>query len=190
MPPLQQFSSDNGLGTVGNLEMELGRAIPDLIVEHLGHCLLPAIEHPKQTNGLFVDYIALALYAHLVHSYSSARASQTVVRGGLAPWQYRRITELMAANLDGDVSLTQLAAASRLSASYFTRAFRRSTGVPSHHWLMQRRIDKAKDLLRNSGQSLNEIALACGFADQSHFTTVFTRMVGASPGAWRRARQN
>jgi AraC-like DNA-binding protein len=74
----------------------------------------------------------------------------------------------MAANLDGDVSLTQLAAASRLSASYFTRAFKR----------------------RNSGQSLNEIALACGFADQSHFTTVFTRMVGASPGAWRRARQN
>jgi AraC family transcriptional regulator len=63
VPPLQQFSSDNGLGTVGNLEMELGRAIPDLIVEHLGHCLLPAIEHPKQTNGLFVDYIALALYA-------------------------------------------------------------------------------------------------------------------------------
>ena len=148
--------------------MELGRAIPDLIVEHLGHCLLPAIEHPKQTNGLFVDYIALALYAHLVHSYSSARASQTVVRGGLAPWQYRRVTELMAANLDGDVSLTQLAAASRLSASYFTRAFRR----------------------RNSGQSLNEIALACGFADQSHFTTGFTRMVGASPGAWRRARQS
>jgi AraC family transcriptional regulator len=96
----------------------------------------------------------------------------------------------MAANLDGDVSLTQLAAASRLSASYFTRAFRRSTGVPSHRWLMQRRIDKAKDLLRNSGQSLNEIALACGFADQSHFTTVFTRMVGASPGAWRRARQS
>jgi AraC family transcriptional regulator len=55
---------------------------------------------------------------------------------------------------------------------------------------MQRRIDKAKDLLRSSDLSLNEIALACGFADQSHFTAVFTRMVGVSPGFWRRARQS
>jgi AraC family transcriptional regulator len=55
-----------------------------------------------------------------------------------------------------------------------------------YQWLLQRRVDKAKQLMRNAGVPLSEVAVSCGFADQSHFTRVFTRSVGVSPGQWQR----
>jgi methylphosphotriester-DNA--protein-cysteine methyltransferase len=67
------------------------------------------------------------------------------------------------------------------------RAFRRTLGVAPHNWLLARRVEAAKEKLRDGRLSLLDVALACGFADQSHLTRVFTRMVGISPGAWRRA---
>jgi len=110
--------------------------------------------------------------------------------GGLAPWQERRAKELLDARLDGDVSLADLASACQLSIRHFTRAFRQSTGQSPHRWLVERRLDKAQGLLALSAQSLNDIAAACGFANQSHFTRTFTRTMGMSPGAWRRPRRS
>ena len=109
------------------------------------------------------------------------------VRGGLAPWQERRAKEILCANLDGRMPLNEVARECRLSVSHFSRAFRRSTGAAPHNWLLTRRVDLAKEKLRDDRLSLLDVALACGFADQSHLTRVFTRMVGVSPGAWRRA---
>ena len=75
-----------------------------------------------------------------------------------------------------------------LSVSHFSRAFRATVGVAPHSWLLMRRIELAKDKIREGRLPLWEVALACGFSDQSHLTRVFTRKVGVSPGAWRRAR--
>jgi AraC family transcriptional regulator len=72
-----------------------------------------------------------------------------------------------------------------LSVSHFSRAFRRTMGVAPHSWLLARRIEVAKERLRDCRLSLSDVALACGFADQTHLTRVFTRMVGVSPGAGR-----
>ena len=85
------------------------------------------------------------------------------------------------------VPLKDVARECRLSVSHFSRAFRRTVGVAPHHWLVTRRIEVAKEKLRNTRLSLSDVALACGFADQSHLTRVFTGRVGVSPGAWRRA---
>jgi AraC family transcriptional regulator len=85
-----------------------------------------------------------------------------------------------------DLALDELAALANLSAKHFARAFRRSTGMPPHRWLIERRIDRAKALLSTGDLSLAEIALACGFADQSHFTAMFRKAVGATPGSFRR----
>ena len=63
----------------------------------------------------------------------------------------------------------------------------RTMGVAPHNWLLTRRVEVAKEKLRDDRLSLSDVALACGFTDQSHLTRVFTRMVGVSPGAWRRA---
>ncbi|MET4356301.1 AraC-like DNA-binding protein [Bradyrhizobium sp. RT9b] len=74
-----------------------------------------------------------------------------------------------------------------LSVGYFSRAFRRTTGVAPHKWLIEQRIALSKEKLRDGGLSLSDVAAQCGFTDQSHFTRVFNRIVGVSPGAWRRA---
>jgi AraC-like DNA-binding protein len=77
-----------------------------------------------------------------------------------------------------------------LSVGHFARAFRQSTGLAPHAWLLRTRVERAKIMLRRPGASLALIAQACGFADQSHFTRVFSRQVGVSPAAWRRSILN
>ncbi len=89
------------------------------------------------------------------------------------------------AHLAADIGLDALAAIADLSPKHFARAFRQSTGMPPHRWLIQRRIDRAKALLRTTDTTLVEIALACGFADQSHFTASFRKLVGLTPGSLR-----
>ena len=108
--------------------------------------------------------------------------------GGLAPRQARLARDLLLADLETDPSLPELAAACGLSVRHFSRAFRASFGAPPHQWVLQQRVARARDLLLRSGAPLSDIALACGFADQSHLTRVFHAAVGASPAAWRRER--
>jgi AraC family transcriptional regulator len=110
-----------------------------------------------------------------------------VVRGGLAPWQMRRTAQVLNERLDSKVTLARLAAECGLSVAHFSRAFKQATGRPPHRWLVEQRVEHAKRLLVTSALPLAEIAAICGFADQSHFTRVFSRLVGSGPGAWRRA---
>jgi AraC-like DNA-binding protein len=93
---------------------------------------------------------------------------------------------MLLADLAGATPLAEIARFCGLSAGHFARAFRRSTGLAPHAWLLNARVERAMVLLRQPGKSLSEIALACGFADQSHFGRVFTRLTGQSPRAWRR----
>ena len=88
---------------------------------------------------------------------------------------------------DGRLPIKEVARECHLSVSHFSRAFRHSMGVAPHSWLLTRRVEAAKEKLRDDRLTLSDVALACGFADQSHLTRVFTRIVGISPGVWRRA---
>src|SRR5262249_49577086 len=97
--------------------------------------------------------------------------------------------EMLAANLANDISLARIAEACRLSTSHFTRAFHETMGMPPHQWLLKRRVETAMSILRESALSLHEVALSCGFADQSHFTRTFSRWTGQGQGTWRRAAQ-
>jgi AraC family transcriptional regulator len=163
--------------------------VVDPILRHLLACLHPALEHPEKVSSLFVDHIALALQAHLLQTYATRVVMLPAPRRRLAPWQERRAKEVMDASLDKDISIAQLARECGLSSSHFTRAFRQTTGRPPYRWFLERRVETAQSLLLNSQMSLQEIASACGFADQSDLTRAFTRIVGTSPGAWRRARR-
>jgi len=162
--------------------------IDDSTISGIGWTALPALSRPDQASQLFVDHVLLALGAHIAQTYGGMRPQSRTVRGGLAPWQVRRAKEILCANLDGSVPLKEVARECRLSVGHFSRAFRRTMGVAPHKWLLARRIEVAKERLRDHQLSLSDVALACGFADQSHLTRVFTCMVGLSPGAWRRAR--
>jgi AraC-like DNA-binding protein len=184
---LNAIADDADAPRIGDLSCKFGVGSNDPSIASLGRLILPALSCPEQANRLFVDYVMLAVTAHVAHAYGGMRPVSRPPRGGLAPWQVRRSTEILSAHLDG-VPLKEVAQACRLSVSHFSQAFRHSMGIAPHNWLLTRRIEVAKEQLRSSQLSLSDVALACGFADQSHFTRVFTRMVGVSPGAWRRAR--
>jgi AraC family transcriptional regulator len=183
---LNAIADDAAAPRIGGLNYEPGVGVNDAMIFGLGSTILPALSHADQANRLFVDHVTLAAAIHLASTYGGLRPVVRPVRGGLAPWQERRAKEVLSANLDGSVPLRDVARECRLSVSHFSRAFRRTMGVAPHNWLLIHRIEVAKEKLRNSGLSLSEVALACGFADQSHLTRVFTGTVGVSPGAWRR----
>jgi len=109
-------------------------------------------------------------------------------RGGLSPWQIRKVTTHIEAHLDRPIRNEDLAAIVRLNPSHFCRAFRNSLGEPPHAYVIRRRVERAQGLMLSTDASLSDIALDCGLADQSHLTRLFRRIVGDSPRAWRRAR--
>jgi AraC-like DNA-binding protein len=163
-----------------------GRAYDDPIMGGLSQALLPALAKPDQFNTLFVEHLGRALRAYIAHAYGEMQSTPPRARGGLAPWQVRRAKDLLLSKSNGEMPLAQLARKCGLSASHFARAFRQSLGMAPHQWLLSARVERAKDRLLNFSASLAEIAIDCGFADQSHFTRVFTKQIGVSPGQWRR----
>jgi AraC-like DNA-binding protein len=171
---------------ITELRYQPGAGVDDPTMRALVSSLLPALEKPEEANRLFVEHMTMAVGVHAAVTYGDMQPLVRPLRGGLAPWQMKRIEEALAANLKGDVSLADLASDCGLSVSHFGRAFRQSTGVSPHQWLLKQRVDQAKSLLRDRSLTLADVALSCGFSDQSHFTRVFARMTGASPGAWRR----
>ena len=116
---------------------------------------------------------------------------ERVVSSGLRSRKLSRAQEnvaksLILDNLHGSVSIAELAEACRLSRGYFIHAFRETTGMTPYRWLLRERINRARTLLLETDASLSEVAISCGFSDQSHFTRVFTNVVGTTPGLWRR----
>ncbi|MFZ6046803.1 AraC family transcriptional regulator [Pseudomonas sp. CR3202] len=109
---------------------------------------------------------------------------------GLSARQMSRAKELIANHLAEGLSVSELAQECSLSRSYFTRAFKRSTGMTPHEWLLKMRVEKAKQLMLHTKLNLSQIGLDCGFADQSHFSRIFLRITGTSPSRWRRFHQS
>jgi len=111
-------------------------------------------------------------------------------RGALAAWQARRVEAYVGENLGSCLRIEAAAAVVGLSASYFSRAFKATFGAPFSNYVIQRRIELAKRLLLTTEETIADIALACGLADQSHLTRLFSRSVGSPPNAWRRSMRD
>ena len=121
---------------------------------------------------------------------TSVQPSEKGVRGGLAPWQVRRVLAHIDANLETPIRNKDLATVARLSEYHFNVAFRGSLGEAPHAYIIRRRMERAQGLMLSTDKPLSEIALECGLTDQAHFTRLFRKVVGESPAAWRRARIN
>ena len=160
----------------------------DPVVYHLGKSFLASLEQPHDASKIFLDHILHALNSHIVCSYSGVTISAPKFRGGLSSLQMRRATELLEAHLDGDIALQQVAEACELSVSHFARAFKQTFRTPPYRWLIERRVDRARDLMTNSRLPLADIAARCGFADQTALNRSFKRIHGVTPGIWRRGR--
>lgn len=110
-------------------------------------------------------------------------------RGGLAGWQLRRVAAHVETHLHGPIFTTTLAGVAQLSTGHFCRAFKTSTGETPHGYVVRQRIRHAQRLMRETQDTLSQIACACGLSDQAHLTRLFRRLVGTTPLAWRRAWQ-
>jgi AraC family transcriptional regulator len=186
---LDAIAEEAAAPRIAGLTYQTAAGHDDGIIRNLGGAMRAAVHRPGQVNQIFVDHLVLALTAHVAQTYGGLRPIRDLPRGGLAPWQERRACDALAARLEGDIPLKEIAAECGLSVSHFSRAFRQSTGLPPHRWLLRQRIQVAKVMMEDNRQTLAQIAVTAGFADQSHFTRVFAKHAGISPGAWRRARE-
>jgi AraC family transcriptional regulator len=182
---LDVFTGDAGMSSVRDLSCPHGTVDP--VLHQMTLMMMPSLAVPQQFCDLFLDYFRLLFCAHITQRYTPSREPFKAYRGGLAPWQCRRAAELLKENLDGQITLADLAAECRLSVSHFARSFKRSFGTSAHRFLMYQRIEKAKALLSSSGLALSEVALQSGFADQPSFSRTFKAIIGMPPNQWRKA---
>jgi AraC family transcriptional regulator len=132
-------------------------------------------------NGsLFAESLSIGIAAHL----SRTRSIRSVVkeRGRLSAAQMARLNDMIDYDLGSDLSLSALSEAVGLSKPHFVRLFRNTTGTSPHRYVIQKRLNRAQQLLRSSDASLTSIALDVGFASQSHMSRTFRSVIGITPG--------
>lgn len=178
-------------GWRGGLDLVCRAGTIDPMLSHLVGTVEPLLENSGRASPLFVDHLGVTIGIHLIEQYGAADSLLGTSRQvSLSRSQLATACEMLASNADQDLSIATIARRCGLSRGYFIRGFKESTGKTPHQWALSRRVEQARGMLTDSDMSLADIALACGFADQSHFTRVFSRITGLPPGGWRRAARN
>jgi len=174
---------------IGGHHAELidGVAIVEPAIREISMQLLAEIEHPGMGTRLFADTMARSLALQLIRRRSTARVIDAAHRNFMTVRQLRAATDYIESNLAQDLSLETLAAAPAMSAFSFARAFKRTTGRSPRQYVIERRIERAKELLRARRGGIAEVAHGVGFSTQSHFTAVFHRHCGITPKRFRDA---
>ena len=138
------------------------------------------------SGRLYGESISLALLAYLAGRYATPRHADNR-ETGLSPSQKRRIVDYIRANLASNICVTELAGLAQMSPSHFARVFKASFGVTPYRFVMQERIEGAKDMLTGTKLSASQVATAFGFSSQSHFVKVFRQFTGVTPKQYKAA---
>jgi AraC family transcriptional regulator len=181
---LDSFADEAGRPRIENLQCTYGKVDP--VLHQMTRLVLPALRDPGVFCELFLEYFRLLFCAHVSKTYGPRFEATRRFRGGLAPWQRKRVKELFLQHLDGTIRLTTLARECRLSVSHFARSFRRTFGTSAHRYLILQRVERAKALLKESVLCIPDVALQSGFSDQAAFSRTFRAVVGCPPGQWQR----
>ncbi len=129
------------------------------------------------------------LAQEIVEAYLTATLAPIEVVGGLPPRRLQRVFSHIRENISRDLSVTELAQVVGMSQYYFSKLFKMSTGTTPHQYVMRQRVERAQELLRESQTPLAEVATQVGFETQSHFTSVFRKLVGSTPKHYREMHQ-
>lgn len=162
-----------------------GVGLTDPTLGELTRQILTEIENPGVGTGLFADMMARTLALHLLRRHSTAGAHRFADRIEITPHQLRQSTDYIESHLGEDLTLERIAEAAAMSPFRFARAFRKSMGQSPRQYVIIRRIERAKEMLRGSDRDLSDIANGIGFATQSHFTAVFHKRCGTTPKKYR-----
>ena len=182
---LQEYDIDPERATLGYVG-----GFQDAFVQQIAQCVDREMQHPSAAGGLLVDTLRAALCAHLLKHYSSLCPEKLAARsasasGALDPARLHRVVEYIDAHLERNITLSELADVACLSPYHFARSFKRATGAAPHQYLMGRKLERAKQLIRQGHDGMAEVALKSGFSSQAHFARAFKRATGLTPTQYR-----
>jgi len=176
-------------------EMEFGRAddfelktaigVRDPAINRIGLLGREELSESGIGGRLYAESLGAALAVHLLRQYGTSPRAPAIHKGGLASRPLMRVIEYINERLRDELNLVELSKIAKLSPHHFATAFKASTGISPHRYVIERRIDRARDLLRQKDKTISEIALAAGFSSQSHLTANFHRTTGVTPRKFR-----
>jgi AraC family transcriptional regulator len=176
---LNNVAEENGHGT-RDVELRNRFMSRDRQLESIAWAAKSELELGSPSGQLYLDGLALSAASRLIAGHSSVAVEERRY-GGLDGRRFKRTLEFIEANLAEDLSLSRLAAVADMSVSHFRAGFREAAGIPVHQYVIERRVERAKSLLMQDGQSIADIALAAGFTHQSHLARHMVRSTGFSP---------
>lgn len=160
--------------------------IEDVALQHLCAAFRAAFQPESDLRRLYVDALMQGLAVYLLDRYSTARLQQLAPQVGLSRHQLKQIVEYIETHLHQNIRLAELADEVELSQWYFCRLFKQSIGVSPYRYVLEQRIERAKTLLSQYYRDISEIALQCGFSNQSHFTLNFRKVTGMTPKVYQK----
>jgi len=183
-PKFVKWAADE-LATPEPVELRPKWAEKDDGLQHLMLALHHELLDNCPSGPLFGEYIGLSFATALLTRHSAAPARLTPYRGGLSPHKLKQVTEFIHANLSDGLSLPDMASSVQMGPCHFARAFKASTGMSPHQFVLRRRIESALKKLKEPHVDLADLAYDLGFSSQGHFSTVFHKLVGVTPSSYR-----
>jgi AraC family transcriptional regulator len=181
LTPSLLISAAAGLNLREDFEIPERHGDIDPQVSHICQALWAESQAGYPLGRLFGDSLATALTACLLQRYSTT-PSPAPPSGKLPPHAWRNVVSYVEEHLQDDISLDEMARIARLSPFHFSRCFKAMTGTSPHQYVIERRVERAREMLTKSNLSLSQIAVECGFSDQSHLTRHMKRLLGLTPG--------
>ncbi len=157
----------------------------DPFIAQIASLLKKDLEEGCPLGSLYGESLSTALFVRLLKHYATVEPTIRHYRDGLPKHKLQQVLDYIHAHLEQEVGLSDLAEIADMSQYYFCRLFSQSMGISPYQYVLQQRVERAKILLKNQTNSLADIALQCGFANQSHFTKHFRKQAGITPKAYR-----
>ncbi len=154
-------------------------------LESIGMLLLAELKQENLGGRLYIDSLANVLAVHLLRQYAAAKPRLMIYEGGLPQRQLIQILDYINEHLDQDIKLADLAQLLGMSQFHLSHLFKQSIGTAPYQYLLQQRIERAKQLLKQTDQSIMDIAFLCGFNSHSHLSKQFRQLTGMTPTAYR-----
>lgn len=154
-------------------------------LESISTMLLNELQQGSLSNRLYVDSLSNILAVNLIRQHTTTRPHLPTYEGGLPPRQLQQVLDYIDAHLEEEIKLTDLARLLDISQYHFSRLFKQSLGKSPYQYLLQQRVERAKQLLKKTDRLITDIALACGFNSHSHLSKQFRQLTGITPKAFR-----
>ena len=182
---LRQVAAENNCLNSHNLEISPVPITRDLELDSLVMQFQREMDNAEFGNRMYIESLANLFAIHLLRHYCTFPVTLKEYEGGLPPNKLRQAIDYIDSHLDQSIKLNDVAKLLDLSQYYFCHLFKQSTGVAPYKYVIQQRVEKVKELIKQSKSPLAEIALECGFSSQSQMTQHFRKCVGVTPKAYR-----